>query len=80
MMNPGVGEEAGSTARTLIEAMKSQPALLAMIIANIALLVFMFYALHGAAEYRDKLTSQVLTNSAAIHEMLTQRSVTCPEK
>lgn len=79
-MNPGVSDEAGQTARSLIDAMKSQPALLAMILANICLLVFMFYAFRSSAEYRDKLTSQVFTNTTAIHEMLSQRSVPCPDK
>jgi len=79
-MNPGLSDEAGQTARGFIDAMKTQPALLAMIVANIALLIFMFYALRTAADYRDKLTQQVFANSQAIHEMLSQRSVACPEK
>jgi hypothetical protein len=52
-VNPGIGEEAGQTARTFIDALKAQPATLALIVANIAMLVFMFYALAKAAEFRD---------------------------
>ncbi len=78
-MSPGgLGEEAGHTARGFIEAMKGQPALLAMIVANIALLVFMFYALHGSAKHRETLTNQVLENSKAIHELLANRAIACP--
>jgi hypothetical protein len=79
-MNPGVTEEAGSTARSLIDGLKGNPGILALSFINLALLVFMFYALHGSAKYRETLTNQVLHNSNAIHEILTQRAVTCPEK
>jgi hypothetical protein len=52
-MNPGLGEEAGATARGLIEALKAQPAVLALTVANIGMMVFIFYALHSAAAFRD---------------------------
>jgi hypothetical protein len=77
-MAPGVSEEAGSTARALVDALKGNPAVLALTIANMALLVFIFYALRGSAEYRTKLTDQVLQNGNAIHEILKQRAVACP--
>jgi len=79
-MNPGVTEEAGSTVRALITALSGNPAVLALSIANLGLLVFMYYALHGSAEYRNKLTDQVLENSNAIHEIIQQRAIACPEK
>ena len=53
-MNPGPVEEAGQTARSFIEALRQQPATLALIIANISLLVFIFYALAKGAEFRDQ--------------------------
>src|SRR5215471_11560591 len=65
-MNPGITEEAGSTMRALITALAGNPAILALSVANMALLVFMFYALRTSAEYRTKLTDQVLDNSNAI--------------
>lgn len=75
----GPVEEVGATARSLIEGFKGQPAVLALIIANFALLAFMFYALKGAAEIRNTLVEQVLDNSKAIHTMLQQRAVVCPD-
>jgi hypothetical protein len=78
-MNPTLPEEAGQTARSFLDVMREQPALLGMIVANIALLVFMFYALNSAAQYRETLTKQVLDNAASIHTILSQRSVTCPD-
>jgi hypothetical protein len=44
----------------------------------IALLVFMFYALHSAAKFRETLVSQVFANTQTIHSMLSQRAVACP--
>ena len=78
MMNPSVPEEVGATARGLIDALKAQPAVLALTVALMVLLLFIFYAMHEAASFRDKLITQVLENSAAIHTMLQQRAVSCP--
>jgi hypothetical protein len=58
MMNPGVTEEVGKTTRSFFEAMKDQPALLVMAIANLALIVFMYFALSAAAEFRTELIRQ----------------------
>jgi hypothetical protein len=77
-MPPGVSEEAGLTLRAIITALASNPAVLALTVANMALLIFIFYALHSSAEYRTRLTDQVLDNSKAIHEILKQRAVACP--
>jgi hypothetical protein len=78
-MNPGLGEEAGRTSRDLIKAMSGNPALLGMIVANLGLLVFIFYALNSSAMYRENLTKEVLSNSAAIHRILTERAIACPD-
>ena len=76
MMGPS--EEIGQTARGLIDALKAQPAVLALTVALIVLLVFIFYAMHEAATFRDKLITQVLDNSQAIHALLQSRAVACP--
>jgi hypothetical protein len=55
MMNPGPVEEAGQTARSFFDAMRTQPAVLALIVCNACLLAFIFYALIRAAEFRDNL-------------------------
>jgi hypothetical protein len=77
-MAPGALEEGGKAANSFIEALKGQPAVLAMIVANFALLIFIFYALSGAATYREQLVKQVFDNSKQIHELLQRRSVDCP--
>lgn len=74
----GPVEEAGATARGLIDALKAQPAVLALTIANFALLAFIFYALHSAGKFRETLLNQVFANTARIHDMMQQRSTACP--
>jgi len=72
-------EEAGATARSFLDIMKQQPALLGSVMTNFALIAFIFYALQGAAEYRDRLTKQVLDNANSIHTILSQRAISCPD-
>jgi hypothetical protein len=66
-------------AAAVVDALKTQPAVLALTIANLALLGFIYYALAGAAETRGQLVAQILANSSAIHEMLSQRAIACPD-
>ena len=52
-MNPGPIESAEHVAGGIIDALKAQPAVLALSLAQIAMLVFLFYALGKAAEFRE---------------------------
>ena len=80
-MNPGgPAEEAGKVAGGFIEALRGQPAVLALTVANFALLVFIFYALNSADKYREGLMEQVFENSKRIHDLMQSRSVPCPDK
>jgi hypothetical protein len=79
MNPPGAAEEGVKVAGGIVEALKSQPALLAMMVANFALLAFMFYALNSAAAYRETMMKQVFDNSNKIHELLQNRAVGCPD-
>jgi hypothetical protein len=55
----GPVESGEHVAISFIDALKSQPATLALIVANVTLLGFLFYALSGAAKFRqDMLTAQ----------------------
>lgn len=71
-MNPGVADEAGQTARSFIDALKQQPATLALIVANIAMLVFMFYALAKAAEFRDGMLRGQLEYQKHVTDLLSK--------
>jgi hypothetical protein len=77
-MNPSIPEEVGSTARGIVEGLKAQPAVLALSLAQIMMLVFLFYALSASAEFRDKMFSQVVDNSTKIHDILATRQIACP--
>jgi hypothetical protein len=77
-MNPTLPEEAGQTARGLIDALKAQPAVLALVIVNFAMLLFIFYALQGAASFRERMFAQVIDNTNKIHEVMQTRAVACP--
>ena len=57
-MNPGPVEEAGKAVGGFIDAMKAQPAVLALTAANFGMLVFAFYALYAGANFRDKMIKQ----------------------
>ena len=79
-MNPGgPSEEIGATLRSLIDGLKAQPAVLGLSLMVLALLVFLFYALEGAAKFRERLIDQVLANSTSIQELLKSRAISCPE-
>jgi hypothetical protein len=70
-VNPGGPvEEAGATARSLIDALKGQPAVLALGLVNCALLIFIFYAMREAASYRQRLLDQTFENGREIQQLL----------
>ena len=78
-MTPGPAEEAGKVATGIIDALKAQPAVLALALMQIGLLLFIFYALHAGAVFRQQLVQHVFENTKAIHEILVQRAVACPQ-
>ena len=60
-MNPGGPfEEAGLTARSVVESFRSAPVALAVLIFNVALLGGLFYTTHLAAERWQKLLTVTL--------------------
>lgn len=74
----GPVEEAGQTARGLIDALKAQPAVLALSLAQIAMLVFLFYALLKAAEFRDTMIKGQLDENRRVNELLSKCIVPGP--
>lgn len=69
-MNPGAVEEAGTTIRGIVDALKAQPAVLALSLAQIAMLVFLFYAMFKAAEFRDRMMTGQLDYQKHVSELL----------
>ena len=71
-MNPGPVEEVGETARGIIDALKAQPAVLALSLAQIAMLIFLFYALYKAAEFRDAMQKNQFEYQRHVTELLSK--------
>lgn len=59
-MNPGVTEEAGETARTVVAALKSTPAILALVIFNIMFMGVVVYVQHTNGERWHELLQTTL--------------------
>ena len=56
MMSPDIGHEAGETARTVVEALKSTPAILALVIFNLVFMGIVAYIQHtNGARWQDLL-------------------------
>jgi len=68
----GPVEEGAKVASGIVDALKAQPAVLALTLANFALLVFIFYALHQAASYRQKMLDQVFENGRELQQLLSR--------
>jgi hypothetical protein len=52
-MSPSISEEAGQTARGIIDALKQQPLVLAMVLMNTLLVVMFFYYVSRQLDTRD---------------------------
>jgi hypothetical protein len=76
MTMAGPVEEGAKVASGIVDALKAQPAVLALTLANFALLVFIFYALHQAASYRQKMLDQVFENGRELQQLLSRCRVT----
>jgi hypothetical protein len=50
----GPVEEGAKVATGVVDALKTQPALLGLLVANLAMLAFIFYALSSAASFREQ--------------------------
>jgi len=59
-MTPGVGHEAGETARTVVAALKSTPGILALVIFNLLFLGAVVYIQHTNGERWHELMQQTL--------------------
>src|SRR5262249_4700335 len=59
-MSPGVGEEVGLTARTVVEALKTTPAILALVIFNLLFLGTVVYVQHTNGERWEKIATMML--------------------
>jgi hypothetical protein len=59
-MNPGVTEEASKVAQSGIEALKSTPVILGVLIFNIALMLFVGYLEHTNGERWERTVERTI--------------------
>jgi uncharacterized membrane protein affecting hemolysin expression len=76
-MNAGPIEESAKVAHGIVDALKAQPAVLALTVANIAMLVFIFFALNSAAKFRDTMLKQ---NAEQLSELAQLLATCAPNK
>ena len=60
MMNPGVTDEAGKTARTVVDALKSTPGFLALVLFNLAFIALIAWIQHQNGQRWERLMTQTL--------------------
>jgi hypothetical protein len=58
-MNPGATEEAGQTARGIVDALKAQPLVLVLLLINLIFVAFLWFGLHEQATRKDKLVEDL---------------------
>ena len=69
-MNPGAIEETGKVAIGIVDALKSTPMSIAMILTNIMLLVFLFYSQTQFFNQRQELSKHFLDSEREVRNLL----------
>ena len=64
-MNPGVTDEAGKTARMVVDALKSAPAVLALVVFNVLFIGMIVWVQHQNGQRWERLMTETLKNCAA---------------
>jgi hypothetical protein len=69
-MNPGPVEEAGKVAGGVIEALKTQPLALALVIMNCALLGLFFYVTSTISKQREREVTMLYADHKEVRDLL----------
>ena len=77
-MNPGGIEEAGKTARSIVDVFRTEPLSLALILINLTLLWIFWYVIKTATEVRHDEMDRVFAAQAKTNELLAKCYI--PEK
>jgi hypothetical protein len=64
-MSPGATEEAGETARGIVNALKTQPVVLGLLLINMLFIAFLWIAMHEQSGRKDQLILELVRISAA---------------
>ncbi len=69
-MNPGPVEEAGQTARSMIDAMKAHPVMLGMVIIILMQVGLMFYIVNKNTTTRENQFALLIAAQKSVQELL----------
>ena len=69
-MNSGVTEEVGKVAGGFVSSLKDQPLSLALVVMNLAMLVFFYFLLSTVASQREREVTQLHQEQKDVREML----------
>ena len=71
-MNPGPVEEVGKVSMGIVDSLKSQPLSLALVIMNLALLVFVFFQNAGFNQQRKENAQLFAQMQTEVQKLLSQ--------
>ena len=72
-MTPGVTDEAGKTARSVVDALKSTPGVLAIVLFNLAFIALIAWIQHQNGQRWERLMNETL-KSCAVHKLQSDES------
>ena len=72
-MNPGVTDEAGKTARTVVDALKTTPGVLALVVFNALFIGMIVWVQHQNGQRWERLMTETLQN-CAVHKLQSEES------
>jgi hypothetical protein len=71
-MNSSPTEEVGKAVSGIVEGLKAQPAVLSLTVILIGMLIWMFYALNSAANFRNIMLTQQADYQKYVTEILSR--------
>lgn len=69
-MNPGPVEEAGKVAGGFLDAMKSQPIMLGLVVMNLAMVVMLYVVIRFAQDQRRTEFEMIFTGQREVQQLL----------
>ena len=71
-MNPGLTEEGGKVISHTVDALKSQPVTLAMILMNVIFVAAIFWGVKGTREQMHEVMKSILEQNTQAQELLSK--------
>lgn len=71
-MNPGPVEEAGATARSMVDALKSNPVVLGLVLVILMLIGLVFFIAHKSTEFREAEFTMIMMAQKEVQALLSR--------